>query len=92
MSLDAEQGLSLGAIRPCIGGEEWRELGTLIPGARHVDAYGCRRYFDDEFVAPSPLEAEWAAGRINPTSLIIGHTSKDGTAGFSNMPRDVSYT
>jgi para-nitrobenzyl esterase len=39
-------------------------------------------YFDDAHVAPPPLETAWAAGRINPASLVVGHVSKDGTAGF----------
>jgi len=39
-------------------------------------------YFDDTFVAPLPVEDLWRSGSIVPSSLIIGHTSKDGTAAF----------
>ena len=39
-------------------------------------------YFDDTFVAPHPVEHLWRSGQITPSSLVIGHTSKDGTAAF----------
>ena len=39
-------------------------------------------YFDDSFVVPGDIEARWEHGDINPTELIVGHNSKDGTAGF----------
>ena len=39
-------------------------------------------YFEDAFVVDGSLEERWATGRINPSALIIGHNSKDGTAAY----------
>ena len=45
-------------------------------------------YFPDDLVVPGPsVEARFAAGAINPAQLLVGHNSKDGTAGFyGNAP------
>ena len=42
-------------------------------------------YFPDDYVVPSASGgpgALWQRGAINPAALLIGHTTKDGTAGF----------
>ncbi|CAE7183878.1 CES2 [Symbiodinium pilosum] len=39
-------------------------------------------YFEDPGLLPAPAETLWAAGMINPKSVIAGHNSKDGTAAF----------
>ena len=39
-------------------------------------------YFVDRFVVPQPIDELWRSGRINPTALILGYTTKDGTAAF----------
>ena len=59
-------------------------------------------YFPDAFVIPTttglPREL-WAKGAINPSALIVGHMSKDGTAGFygiaptlGTIPPDANQT
>ena len=40
-------------------------------------------YFADEYVIPGDsAERRWQQGQINPEAMIVGHVSKDGTAGF----------
>ena len=39
-------------------------------------------YFEDPGFLPASARQLWEAGRINPKEVIVGHTSKDGTAAF----------
>jgi len=39
-------------------------------------------YFEDPGLLPAPAEQLWAAGKINPKEIIVGHNAQDGTAAF----------
>lgn len=39
-------------------------------------------YFTDPGFLPEPAEKLWAAGKINPKEIIVGHNAQDGTAAF----------
>lgn len=39
-------------------------------------------YFDDGFSLPKPPAAAYADGSLNSKEMMVGHTSKDGTASF----------
>lgn len=40
-------------------------------------------YFDDDFVIPgNDISGRWQKGAINPTHMIVGANSKDGTSAF----------
>ena len=48
-------------------------------------------YFEDPGFLPAPADQLWAAGKVNPKSIMVGFASKDGTAAFYGVAPTLGY-
>mmetsp|Transcript_81668 Transcript_81668/g.166376 ORF Transcript_81668/g.166376 Transcript_81668/m.166376 type:complete len:578 (-) Transcript_81668:186-1919(-) len=48
-------------------------------------------YFEDPGFLPASADQLWAAGKVNPKSIMVGYASKDGTAAFYSVAPTMGY-